>query len=30
MFLNIGLANGVLLRTVIDPVDGSLSDTRLR
>ena len=30
MFLNIGLANGVLLRTVVDPVDGSLSDTRLR
>jgi splicing factor 3B subunit 3 len=30
MFLNIGLLNGVLLRTVIDPVDGSLSDTRLR
>jgi len=30
MFLNIGLLNGVLLRTVVDPVDGSLSDTRLR
>ncbi|RSH89543.1 pre-mRNA-splicing factor rse1 [Saitozyma podzolica] len=30
MFLNIGLVNGVLLRTVVDPVDGSLSDTRLR
>lgn len=30
MFLNIGLTNGVLLRTVVDPVDGSLSDTRLR
>nr|XP_019006069.1 pre-mRNA-splicing factor RSE1 [Kwoniella mangroviensis CBS 8507]OCF69530.1 pre-mRNA-splicing factor RSE1 [Kwoniella mangroviensis CBS 8507] len=30
MFLNIGLANSVLLRTVVDPVDGSLSDTRLR
>ncbi|TYJ57480.1 pre-mRNA-splicing factor RSE1 [Cryptococcus floricola] len=30
MFLNIGLATGVLLRTVVDPVDGSLSDTRLR
>jgi splicing factor 3B subunit 3 len=30
MFLNIGLSNGVLLRTVVDPVDGSLSDTRLR
>lgn len=30
MFLNIGLMNGVLLRTVVDPVDGSLSDTRLR
>ncbi|EIW73243.1 hypothetical protein TREMEDRAFT_37240 [Tremella mesenterica DSM 1558] len=30
MFLNIGLMNGVLLRTVVDPVEGSLSDTRLR
>lgn len=30
MFLNIGLINGVLLRTVVDPVDGSLSDTRQR
>lgn len=30
MFLNIGLINGVLLRTVVDPVEGSLSDTRLR
>ncbi|KAK4686117.1 splicing factor 3B subunit 3, partial [Tremellales sp. Uapishka_1] len=30
MFLNIGLLNGVLLRTVVDPIDGSLSDTRLR
>jgi splicing factor 3B subunit 3 len=30
MFLNIGLVNGVLLRTVVDPVDGSLSDTRQR
>lgn len=30
MFLSIGLVNGVLLRTVVDPVDGSLSDTRLR
>ena len=30
LFLNIGLSNGVLLRTVVDPVDGSLSDTRLR
>lgn len=30
MFLNIGLSNGVLLRTVVDPVDGSLSDTRQR
>ncbi|KAL7420211.1 pre-mRNA-splicing factor rse1 [Cryptotrichosporon argae] len=29
-FLSIGLYNGVLLRTVVDPVDGSLSDTRLR
>jgi splicing factor 3B subunit 3 len=30
MFLNIGLLNGTLLRTVVDPVDGSLSDTRMR
>jgi splicing factor 3B subunit 3 len=30
MFLNIGLVNGILLRTVVDPVEGSLSDTRLR
>jgi splicing factor 3B subunit 3 len=30
MFLTIGLVNGVLLRTVVDPIDGSLSDTRLR
>lgn len=30
LFLTIGLVNGVLLRTVVDPVDGSLSDTRLR
>ena len=30
MFLNIGLMNGVLVRTVVDPVDGTLTDTRLR
>ncbi|GMK57012.1 hypothetical protein CspeluHIS016_0308520 [Cutaneotrichosporon spelunceum] len=30
MFMTIGLVNGVLLRTVVDPIDGSLSDTRLR
>ena len=30
LFLNIGLQNGVLLRTVVDPVEGTLSDTRLR
>lgn len=30
MFLNIGLQNGVLLRTVLDPVTGDLADTRTR
>ncbi|CED84295.1 pre-mrna-splicing factor rse1 [Phaffia rhodozyma] len=30
MFLNIGLQNGVLLRTVIDTVNGQLTDTRQR
>lgn len=30
LFLNIGLENGVLLRTVIDTVTGNLSDTRTR
>ncbi|KAJ2999724.1 Splicing factor 3B subunit 3 [Globomyces sp. JEL0801] len=30
LFLNIGLANGVLLRTTIDTVTGLLTDTRLR
>ncbi|XP_065676216.1 splicing factor 3B subunit 3 isoform X2 [Hydra vulgaris] len=30
LFLNIGLANGVLLRTVLDSVTGDLSDTRIR
>lgn len=30
MFLNIGLENGVLLRTVIDTVNGQLTDTRQR
>ena len=30
MFLNIGLENGVLLRTVMDAVSGDLSDTRTR
>eukprot|EP00124_Ichthyophonus_hoferi_P002448 Ihof_evm8s167 gene=Ihof_evmTU8s167 len=29
-FLTIGLANGVMLRTVVDPITGSLSDTRTR
>ncbi|XP_057291635.1 splicing factor 3B subunit 3-like [Hydractinia symbiolongicarpus] len=29
-FLNIGLSNGVLLRTVLDTVTGDLSDTRIR
>ena len=27
-FVNIGLQNGVLLRTVLDPVNGQLTDTR--
>ncbi|PWN37092.1 putative splicing factor 3B subunit 3 [Meira miltonrushii] len=30
MFVNIGLTNGVLLRTVLDPISGQLTDTRLR
>ncbi|XP_055891647.1 splicing factor 3B subunit 3-like [Biomphalaria glabrata] len=30
IYLNIGLQNGVLLRTVLDPVTGDLSDTRTR
>uniref|UniRef100_A0A673YA79 Splicing factor 3b, subunit 3 n=1 Tax=Salmo trutta TaxID=8032 RepID=A0A673YA79_SALTR len=30
LYLNIGLQNGVLLRTVLDPVTGDLSDTRTR
>ncbi|KAG8945970.1 pre-mRNA-splicing factor rse1 [Tulasnella sp. 419] len=30
MFVNIGLTNGVLLRTVLDPVNGQLTDTRTR
>lgn len=30
LFLNIGLQNGVLLRTVLDAVTGDLSDTRTR
>jgi splicing factor 3B subunit 3 len=30
MFLNIGLKNGVLLRTVVDSVTGELTDTRTR
>ncbi|BGP30004.1 pre-mRNA-splicing factor rse1 [Rhodotorula toruloides] len=30
MFVNIGLNNGVLLRTVLDPLTGSLGDTRTR
>uniref|UniRef100_A0A7M5U5X2 Splicing factor 3B subunit 3 n=1 Tax=Clytia hemisphaerica TaxID=252671 RepID=A0A7M5U5X2_9CNID len=30
LFLSIGLANGVLLRTVLDNVTGDLSDTRIR
>ncbi|KAG9012521.1 pre-mRNA-splicing factor rse1 [Tulasnella sp. JGI-2019a] len=30
MFVNIGLQNGILLRTVLDPVNGQLTDTRTR
>ncbi|KAG6375479.1 CPSF A subunit region-domain-containing protein [Boletus reticuloceps] len=30
MFVNIGLQNGVLLRTVLDPLNGQLTDTRTR
>src|SRR6202000_205318 len=30
MFVNIGLQNGVLLRTVLDPVSGHVTDTRTR
>ena len=30
LFLNIGLQNGALLRTVLDPVSGELLDTRTR
>ncbi len=30
LYLNIGLNNGVLLRDVLDPVTGELSDTRTR
>jgi len=30
LFLNIGLINGVLLRTVVDNSNGSLSETRTR
>ena len=30
LFLNIGLQNGVLLRTAVDNVTGDLSDTRTR
>ncbi|CAF1678743.1 unnamed protein product, partial [Didymodactylos carnosus] len=29
-FLNIGLQNGVLLRSVLDSVTGDMSDTRTR
>ncbi len=30
LFLNIGLQNGVLLRTALDRITGDLSDTRTR
>lgn len=29
-FVNIGLQNGVLLRTILDPTSGKLTDTRTR
>lgn len=30
IYLNIGLQNGVLLRTILDPITGDLADTRTR
>eukprot|EP01134_Creolimax_fragrantissima_P001492 CFRG1492T1 len=30
LFLNVGLSNGVMLRTVVDPVSGEISDSRTR
>lgn len=30
LFLNIGMTNGVLLRTALDSITGDLSDTRTR
>jgi splicing factor 3B subunit 3 len=30
LYLNIGLQNGVLLRTVLDQITGDLADTRTR
>lgn len=30
LYLNVGLSNGVLLRTVLDPATGDLTDTRTR
>jgi len=30
LYLNVGLNNGVLLKTAVDPVTGSLTDTRTR
>lgn len=30
MFVNIGLSNGILLRTTLDPISGQLTDTRTR
>lgn len=30
VFVNIGLQNGVLLRTILDPTSGKLTDTRTR
>jgi splicing factor 3B subunit 3 len=30
LYLNIGLSNGVMLRTMVDPISGTLTDTRTR
>jgi splicing factor 3B subunit 3 len=30
MFLNVGLDNGIFFRSVVDPTQGDISDTRTR
>lgn len=30
LYLHVGLNNGVLLKTAVDPITGSLTDTRTR